>query len=133
MHLVSTSEGRQRSASVVPLRTAPEPRRAEVTWPMYRVAAELGVGKRNARYQRDYLAALIENEGFPQPLPVLVKGALTREISPARSRWIAAAVQAWLDGTLPPGITAAIESIEAHDAADRLDAAADNLFGGDAA
>jgi hypothetical protein len=104
--------------------------RAEPTWPMHTIARKLGVNHRSARWQRDYITALIVNEGFPQPLPTLVSGAISREISPAKSRWIPAAVAAWLGGTLPPGTLAALDSADARDAADRLDARADALFGG---
>jgi hypothetical protein len=103
---------------------------AEPTWPMHTIARKLGVNRRSPRWQRDYIAALIANEGFPAPLPTMINKAISRDISPAHSRWIPAAVAAWLGGTLPPGTLAALESAEAREAADRLDARAADLFGG---
>lgn len=105
----------------------------QTTIPTHAVARILGVQARSERWQCRYLDQLIAAEGFPRPLPTLVGGALSHSVNYKRSRWIRAAVQAWLNGTLPSGINAQIEDAEAQAAADRMDAAADTLFDGGAA
>jgi hypothetical protein len=103
------------------------------TLTMAAIARELGVERRSLRWQRDYVASLIAKENFPAPLPILKGGVLSRDIQPTRSRWLAAGVRAWLGDQLPVEATEQADREAATAAADRLAAAADNLFGGDAA
>lgn len=114
-------------------RPAPIPERAEPTWTMAAIARMLGVHYRSERWQRAYLTQLIANAHFPKPLPTMHRGALVTDVVPRRSRWLPAAVSAWIGGQLPSEALEAQATQDADAAADRLDAAADNLFGGDAA
>lgn len=120
------------SPTVVPITAARPVQGTETTWPMHAVARRLGQHHRSAKWQRDYLTALIASQNFPRPLPTMAAGQINTEISPTKSRWLAAAVQAWLDGFLPPEAVTARESEAANAAAARLDASADNLFAGSA-
>ncbi|HQS70018.1 MAG: hypothetical protein B7Y36_08360 [Novosphingobium sp. 28-62-57] len=87
----------------------------------------LGQNKLTPRRMAQYLTALIEQHGFPAPLPALVKGGtLTTGVHP-RSTWIRAAVHAWLDGTLPPPIAATLDQQAFAAAAMDMDARAATL------
>lgn len=116
-----------------PVRPSALPERPEPTWSMAAIARMLGVNHRSERWQRAYFQQLIANAHFPKPLPTMHRGALVTDVVPRRSRWLPAAVTAWIGGQLPAEAHEAAESQAATEAADRLDAAADNLFGGDAA
>jgi hypothetical protein len=87
----------------------------------------LGQNKLTPRRMAQYLTALIEQHGFPAPLPALIKGGtLTTGVHP-RSTWIRAAVHAWLDGTLPPPIAATLDQQAFAAAAMDMDSRAANL------
>ncbi|MEV4934399.1 hypothetical protein [Sphingobium sp. LSP13-1-1.1] len=121
-----------------PARPSALPERPEPTWSMAAIARMLGVNHRSERWQRAYFNQLIANAHFPKPLPTMHRGELVRDVVPRRSRWLPAAVTAWIGGQLPSEAAEQLASEEATAAANRLDAAADSLFagplsGGDAA
>lgn len=100
---------------------------AQATCTFGYVQGLLGQGKLNPRRMVQYLTALIEQHDFPAPLPALVKGGkLTTGVHP-RSTWIRSAVHAWLDGTLPPPLAAAIDDQAYAEAAMDMDARATTL------
>jgi len=104
----------------------------EITYGFFTVARFLGVERRSENWKRSYVQALIDQEGFPPPLPMLHAGALSREIYPRKSQWPAVAVAAWFRRQSPAQAVAQIEDAEALEAAaaagSRLDAAAEGLF-----
>jgi hypothetical protein len=79
-----------------------------------------------------YITLLIDQRGFPPPLPTMVLG---RGEKPSRlvdgvcsaSMWSRAAVEAWLDDQLPPGTAAAIDRRAQAAAATEMDGAAFHL------
>lgn len=117
-------------------RFSPPPRPpapTEPTWSLPAIARMLGIHLRSARWQARYVDLLISNEGFPRPLPTMKGDGLVHDIVPRRSRWLPAAVTAWLADRLPAEAAEATATRDAQAAADRLDSAADTLFPGDAA
>lgn len=116
-----------------PAAHVPFPTPTEPTWSLPAIARLLGVHMRSARWQARYVEQLIANAGFPRPLPAMRGEQLVQDILPRWSRWMPAAVTAWLGDQIPAEAAEALDSEAAIQAADRLDAAADNLFGGDAA
>lgn len=86
---------------------------------------------RSEKYIRDYLTLMIAEEGLPAPLPLLVKGRLSKDVH-SRSRWLAMAFDAWISRTARAAVAQEIEERLAGEAADRLDQSADDLFPGDA-
>jgi hypothetical protein len=114
-------------------RPSPIPDRADPTWTMAAIARMLGVHWRSERWQRAYFRDLIANARFPKPLPTRHLGGLVDDVVPRKSRWLPAAVTGWINGHLPSEALEAQAEQDATAAADRLDAAADNLFGGSAA
>jgi len=90
------------------------------------IKRQLGRGDFGDRRMCTYVRALMQHEGFPPPLPCLVKRELTREVTP-KSRWIRSAVDAWIEDFLPPANAAAVDRIAQLQAADDMDAAAANL------
>lgn len=81
-------------------------------------------------YQRARLLKLLDQliaqMGFPPPLPQLRGGRLTTAVS-LSSSWNRPAVDAWLDGQLPPDNGAAVDEQARQAAAADMDAAAANL------
>lgn len=74
-----------------------------------------------------YLRALIGGHGFPAPLPTILKGGtLTRDVH-ASSKWVRAAVDAWIDGFIPPDQAATIDDQAFAAAALDMDANAHRL------
>lgn len=104
------------------------PSSAEPTWSLPAIARLLGVHMRSAKWQARYVEQLIAAENFPRPLPTMKGEVLIQDILPRRSRWLPAAVTAWFGLQLPVEAAEAIETQAAVQAADRLDAAAENLF-----
>lgn len=87
-----------------------------------------------------YVGLLIEQTGFPPPLPLLKVGRRPRgaKVAPAvadvllakvtlDSRWRRQAVEAWLTDFLPPGNTAQVETQARTAAAQQMDQAAARL------
>lgn len=69
------------------------------------------------RWKLAHLADLIDNHGFPPPLPFAGNTAPC-----AQSRWLAAAVDAWLGDFMPPGASDAMEAAARREADRDLDA-----------
>lgn len=91
------------------------------------IQRELGQNRLSQPRLENYLRALILDHGFPPPLPTMVKGGkLTSDVHRS-SRWSRAAVDAWIDGFIPPDCAATIDD-QAHAAAALdMDDAATNL------
>lgn len=105
--------------------------RADPTCGLFDIIARLGVQRHGGRprsvsWAARYVQALIDDEGFPKPLPLFDRGKLARDIRP-RSRWQRAAVDAWFDEASGPAAAAAIDAAAARDAAAAMDARAANL------
>lgn len=73
-----------------------------------------------------YLQALIDQRGFPKPLPTFHRGQLTDEVR-ISSKWIRADVERWLHDFLPPATTAALDRAALEAAAADMDSAAAGL------
>lgn len=95
------------SVSTFPVRAA-----AAATYDVAAIARRLGVDRRSRPWQVRYVAKLIEERGFPKPLPTMLGDAVTEDIKPTWSRWIREAVDAWFDGQLPPSAVAALTAAE---------------------
>jgi hypothetical protein len=104
----------------------PAPRSAEgrpvYTYGLMEVTARLGQEGRSTRWLVAYIGRLIGAHGFPAPLPLQLGEQLRTDVCP-RSRWSAAAVDAWFDSQLPPG-AAGIDAAAERAAADDMDARA---------
>lgn len=115
-----------------PLSLIPDTGLAGPTLRLHAVARMLGVEARSERFKAAYVARLIAEEGFPAPLPMLVRGTLSRDIHPRKSCWPALAVRAWFLAQSPAHAVATVADAEALEAAAasaaRLDAAAADLF-----
>lgn len=110
-------------ASLPLLRDDPEARTCTFGY----VQGQLGQNTLSQRRMAQYLRKLISDHGFPAPLPTIVKGgAITRDVHPS-SKWVRAAVNAWLDGFIPPDCAATIDDQAYAAAALDMDAAAANL------
>lgn len=72
------------------------------------------------------IAGLIDQYGFPQPLPYLRAGALTQDVTDKAS-WIRTAVDQWLHDFLPPEAGAALDAAARREAADTMDQRAAGL------
>lgn len=75
-----------------------------------------------------YLGLLIQDRGFPPPLPDMIGSRLVLTVTP-RSRWLRPAVDAWLEDTLPPDNAGQVDHVARQAAAAAMDAAAFNLGG----
>jgi hypothetical protein len=79
--------------------------------------------------ERAFLAlvqALVDERGFPKPLPDYRAGALIERVT-RRSSFIRHAVDTWLDNFLPPQAALALDEAARVAAAAEMDAAASNL------
>jgi hypothetical protein len=75
----------------------------------------------------DYIDLLIDQAGFPRPLPHRKHGGgLETGVAP-RSEWIRAGVIDWLGNYLPPSAAAALDDAAEAAAAEAMDAAASDL------
>lgn len=93
------------------------------------IRRELGRGDCGDKRLISHVQALVDEMGFPPPLPCSVKGraGLTRAVT-MNSRWIRAAVDAWLeDWTTPPPVAATLDRKAHEAAAAEMDAAAKGL------
>lgn len=86
----------------------------QFTYSLGDVQLRLGQGDRSTRWLLAYVARLIAHHGFPAPLP-LQHGGIVDCTPRSKSRWPAAAVDAWFDHLLPPGTTPAAERAAASD------------------
>lgn len=98
----------------------------EPTYTLWQIRRQLGRGDYGDRRMVTYVAKLISTQGFPPPLPSLVKRNLTREVTP-NSRWIKSAVDAWILDFLPPTNAAAVDRVAMAAAAAEMDRAAGQL------
>lgn len=111
-----------------PGRAAPPsfPPDAAPTCTLAYIKRQLGRGDYGDRRMCTFVKALIAAEGFPPPLPCMIRRKLTREVTP-KSSWIKASVDAWVEDFLPPANAAAVDRLAMAAAAADLDAAAANL------
>jgi len=98
----------------------------EPTCTLWYIRRQLGRGDYGDRRMVTYVAKLISAEGFPPPLPELVRSGISREVSP-KSRWIKSAVDAWILDFLPPSNSAAVDRVAMAAAAVEMDRAAGEL------
>lgn len=100
---------------------------ANRTCTIYYVQRELGEQHLSEKRLCAYLRKLIAEYGFPKPLPTVMRGgSLTNDVH-QRSKWIRAAVDAWIDGYIPPDCAATIDEKAMRAAAAEMDANAQNL------
>lgn len=91
------------------------------------VQRELGLSRYSEKRMCQYLAQMITGYGFPAPIPTIRKGGqLSTEVH-HDSQWWRAAVDAWLDGQLPPAAAEMVDAKAMRAAAEDMDAAARNL------
>lgn len=75
-----------------------------------------------------FVNLLIEEQGFPRPLPHYKHGGGLETGVAMKSEWLRAAVESWLeDNFLPPSAAAMLERADEAEAAAAMDAAACNL------
>lgn len=98
----------------------------EFTCTLWYIRRRLGHTRYSDRKIVKLVTALIEQRGFPRPLPCLKKGELVDAVIPA-STWQRPAVDTWLDDFLPPAATAALDAAAREAAAADMDAAAATL------
>jgi hypothetical protein len=95
---------------------------------LHYIRRELGQSNYSDKRMAQYLAQLVDRYQFPAPLPSIRKGGKVSAAVHADSKWLRAAVDAWIDGTgTPPPVAAAIERRAHAEAAEAMDAAALNL------
>ncbi len=100
------------------------------TCTFYWVRRQFGQGARSRCSDNKFgafLEDLIENEGFPRPLPHPKHGGGIERGVTNRSQWIRAGVVEWLGDYLPPSAATAIDAQAMRSAADDMDAAARKL------
>jgi hypothetical protein len=73
-----------------------------------------------------YVQLLVDECGFPPPIPEMVRDRLVHEVTEG-SAFRRAPVEAWIQDMLPPANAAAIDARALSEAADDMDAAASNL------
>ena len=100
--------------------------RADETYNLWQTAALVGCRRFGKERLLSYLTALIDQHGFPRPLPAPVKKRAVAAVHPA-SQWRRVAVDHWLDGFLPPDCTAALDAQALEAAASAMDQAAAGL------
>lgn len=98
----------------------------EPTCTLWYIRRQLGRGDYGDRRMVTYVAKLITAEGFPPPLPSMVKRNLSRQVT-VGSRWIKSAVDAWILDFLPPANAAAVDRVAMAAAAAEMDRAATSL------
>lgn len=98
----------------------------EPTCNLFYIRRQLGRQNYGERRMVSYVALLIEQHGFPPPLPTLVRHKLVRGVT-VDSRWHRAAVDAWLGDFLPPANFAQVDRAAMAAAAEEMDANAGNL------
>lgn len=91
------------------------------------VQHQLGCDHLSQRRMAAYLTSLIADHGFPRPLPAPVKGGKLTTAVHFSSKWHRAAVDAWIDGFIPPDQAATIDEQACALAAAEMDDAARNL------
>lgn len=102
------------------------PRTARPLYTIFAVAGLFGVRHRTPAWLCRYFDKLIAEQGFPAPLPQLVKGRLYAGAH-KNSQWMGDAVDAWLGTQAPPPLAPAINAAELAASGSRLDANAGNL------
>lgn len=107
--------------------------RENPTCKFYDVKRLLGCSAYSDARACKFITALIAAEGFPPPLPHHRHGGskegsgIERGVAP-RSMWIRAAVHHWLEDSLTPATTAAIDAAMRRAAASEMDEAAKGLY-----
>jgi hypothetical protein len=114
------------SASLSPAAAGPASLSQGPTCDIIYLRRELGRTDYSDRRMLAYVRLLIASAGFPAPLPMDRGGQLVTDPTP-RSRWLRAAVDAWLENQLPPDGAALAERRAAAEAADKMDRRASNL------
>ena len=105
---------------------APLPADDEPTCTLWHIRKQLGRQDYGDKRMVTYVCKLISTEGFPPPLPSMIKRRLSREVGP-NSRWIKSAVDAWILDFLPPANAAAVDRVAMAAAAAEMDRAATQL------
>lgn len=96
---------------------------------LWYVAMKLGLSGRSPQWLLGHVRQLIDRHNFPPPFPHYMLDGTRREGITRASRWHRAAVDAWLDGFLPPEMLLAVEDRRAAEDAARLDQRAAELAG----
>lgn len=99
------------------------------TCSIHEIAHRLGQAHRTPRYICTTIDLLIAEKHFPRAFPLARAGRLVATTH-ADSRFPRAAVDAWFDGQMPPGTSAAAERVEVDS---RLSTNLRQLFAEDAA
>lgn len=86
------------------------------------------LGRQDFKNRRiiQYVTLLVRDKGFPPPLPNLVGGRLTEDVT-IKSQWFRNAVDAWLNDFLPPDNAISVDKAAQQAAAHEMDQAAANL------
>lgn len=91
------------------------------------IGTRLGFDRSPAALEQ-YVTCLIEQRGFPRPLPHLRHGGMIADyVSYSRSRWIRLAVVNWLGDFFPPDLCTAIDDCAGQQAAAEMDRRAAHL------
>jgi hypothetical protein len=99
----------------------------DTTCTLWFIRRELGQHGYSDRRMIAYVRQLIAHHDFPHPLPAMTKGgALSADVT-ARSTWVRAGVEAWIEGFLPPDGAALVDRKARADAAASMDDAARHL------
>jgi hypothetical protein len=106
------------------------PNEASPTCSILEICRRLGRDHYRSGRRVTYLNKLIEQRGFPPPLPDMStrKRDLIADVT-VNSRWIRAAVEAWFDNFMPPEALASIDAAALAAAAAEMDDAAGMLGG----
>lgn len=97
------------------------------TCTLWFIRRELGQHGYSDRRMVAYVTQLIDQHDFPRPLPAMRKGGVLTSAVTSNSTWPRAAVEAWIEGWLPPDAAAAIDRKARAEAAASMDDAARNL------
>lgn len=86
------------------------------------------LGRQDFKNRRiiQYVTLLMRDKGFPPPLPSMVGGRLTDDVT-IKSQWFRNAVDAWLGDFLPPDNAASVDKVAQQAAAHEMDQAAASL------
>lgn len=90
------------------------------------IRRRLGRSDYSDRRMVTFVTQLVDQRGFPQPLPSMRKGMLTGDVT-QHSSWLRPAVETWLDNFLPPEAAVALDRQAMAAAASEMDAAAAGL------
>lgn len=94
---------------------------------LWYVAMRLGLTGRSQQWLLGHVRQLIARNGFPAPFPHYLLDGTARQGVTLASRWLREAVDAWLDGFLPPELADAAAAARLAADAAALDARAAQL------